>query len=131
VEFIDKKILLNAILKKNACPGPTTTAIPLLPNPVGPAAMTAIVVLVVMGIICILAGFFFWPKCHLSEDQIRLGEKKKRTKKRKGKVNNAYAYTDSPGGYSAKYGGAKYDVEGGGVAVQTLRVPTTPGPPAA
>lgn len=41
--------------------------IPLLPNPVGPAAITAIVVLVCLFITAVLAGFFFWPKCHMSK----------------------------------------------------------------
>ncbi|ESO12614.1 hypothetical protein HELRODRAFT_187926 [Helobdella robusta] len=45
---------------------PTTTPkdIPLLPNPVSPEGITAIVVIVCLTIIVILAGFFFWPKCH-------------------------------------------------------------------
>lgn len=47
-----------------------TTTIGLLPNPVSPAAMTAIVVLTCLGIVCILATFFFWPKCHLSSSQV-------------------------------------------------------------
>lgn len=39
----------------------------MLPNPVGPEAITAIVVIVCLSITAVLAAFFFWPKCHIAD----------------------------------------------------------------
>jgi len=72
---INRTSLLAPLMASRTCNTPTTTAIPLLPNPVTPQAMTAIVVCVCLFIVCILAGFFFWPKCHLSQAAVTAAAK--------------------------------------------------------
>lgn len=53
--------LYNACIHLNET---ASTQLPLLLNPISPESITAVVVIVCLGIIIILAGFFFWPKCH-------------------------------------------------------------------
>lgn len=69
---VDRNALIMPFMESHNCTndtkkGTTTTPVPLLLNPVGPAAITAIVVLVCLFIVAVLAGFFFWPKCHISK----------------------------------------------------------------
>lgn len=90
---MNKIEVLEPLRKARECVIPVTTRapIPLLPNPVGPGAITAIVVLICLFIVGVLAGFFFWPKCHMAEIPVQQAPKKKKGPPPVEAFNVAYA----------------------------------------
>lgn len=122
------------IFKKNNCSAPVTattaSSLKLLPNPVGPEAITAIVVLVCLTITAILAGFFFWPKCHIADPAAEA--LKKITKPASAKsAAAAYTVTAEASASSSSTDKNSKVVYDGGQKTATIKLPLAPGPSAA
>jgi hypothetical protein len=98
-------------------------ALKLLPNPVGPDAITAIVVLVCLAITAVLAGFFFWPKCHIADPAAQA--LKMATKPAAAKTAAAYAAQSPATGSGAR---VVYEPDR---KTATISLPSVPGPSAA
>jgi len=112
---INKTSLLAPLLAAGKCTPTPTTQIPLLANPVSPQAMTAIVVCVCLFIISILAGFFFWPKCHMSKAAVAAAAKEiKATKTAATGESSAQGRSDGRG--SASYNASQGVVVLGGAS---------------
>lgn len=106
---VDRNALIMPFIKSHNCTigtnKRTTTPVPLLPNPVSPSAVTAIIVLGCLLISAILGGFFFWPKCHTAKDKTTT--KKTKVQPLQEQVSVAYASSPGPTGE-----GASIDLQG-------------------
>ena len=98
----------------------------LLPNPVGPDAITAIVVLICLFITAILAGFFFWPKCHIADPAAQA--LKKVTKPAAAKAATSSAVSGATGSSSSHDARVVYEPD---KKTAHIKLPTLPGPSAA
>jgi hypothetical protein len=131
------KTSLLSPLTKNCNKKPTTPApLKLLPNPVGPEAITAIVVLVCLFITAVLATFFFWPKCHIAKPAAKAVRKvtKQATTAIGGGARAAAGGPRAPQGQQLGGGGAAAGAEVAYDAhnkTATVKIPPTYGPSAA